>query len=71
MKSKESKEQISRGYKLKSLGYDFEKVAERISVLFQVEKDYITGGGRQKDRVRARDLICYRIIRLSPFLFHI
>jgi putative transposase len=44
---------------LKSLGYDFEKVVERISILFQVEKEYITGRGRQKDRVRERDLLCY------------
>ncbi len=47
----ESEEQFSRKYKLKSLGYDFEKVVETISILFQVEKDYITGRGRQKDRV--------------------
>ena len=46
-------------YKLKSRGYDFEKVVERVSSLFQVEKDYITCRGRQKDRVRARDLLCY------------
>jgi hypothetical protein len=44
---------------LKSLGYNFEKVVERISILFQVEKEYITGRGRQKDRVRERDLLCY------------
>ena len=55
----ESEEQFSRKYRLKSLGYDFEKVVERISILFQVEKDYITGRGRQKDRVRAKDLLCY------------
>ena len=23
------------------------------------KKDYITGRGRQKDRIRARDLLCY------------
>ena len=55
----ESEGQFSRKYKLKSLGYDFEKVVDRISLLFQVEKDYITGRGRQKDRVQARDLLCY------------
>ncbi len=43
-------------------GYDFEKVVERISILFQVEKDYITGRGKQKDPVRARDLLCYRTV---------
>lgn len=55
----ESEEQFSRKYKLKSLGYDFERVVERVSVLFQVEKDYIIRKGRQKNRVRARDLLCY------------
>jgi len=55
----ESEGQFSRKYKLKSLGYDFEKVVERISILFQVEKEYITGRGRQKNRVQARDLLCY------------
>ena len=55
----ESEELFSRRYKLKSLGYDFEKVVERVSILFQLEKEYITGRGRQKDRVRARDLLCY------------
>jgi hypothetical protein len=38
---------------------DFEKVVERVSILLQVEKDYITGRGRQKDRVRAKDLLWY------------
>jgi len=55
----ESEKQFSRRYRLKSLGYDFEKVVERVSKLFHLEKGYITGKGRQKDRVRARDLLCY------------
>jgi len=41
------------------MSYDFKKVVERTSILFHVEKDYIIGRGRQKDRVRARDLLCY------------
>jgi putative transposase len=55
----ESEAQFSRKHRLKSLGYDFEKVVERIAQIFQLEKEYITGRGRQKDRVRARDLLCY------------
>ncbi len=38
---------------------DFAKVVERVSVLFQLDKDYITARWRQRDRVRARDLLCY------------
>jgi putative transposase len=55
----ESEKQFSRKYKLKNLGFNYEKVVERVAILFQVEKDYITGRGRQKERVRARDLLCY------------
>jgi hypothetical protein len=46
----EWEEEFSRKYRLKSLGYDFETVLERVCILFQVEKDHITGRGRQKDR---------------------
>ena len=34
-------------------------VAIRATYLLQVEKEYITENGRQKDRVRLRDLLCY------------
>jgi putative transposase len=55
----ESEDQFSRKYKLKSLGYDFERVLERVSIVFKLEKEYITGKGRQQDRVMSRDLVCY------------
>ena len=55
----ESEDQFSRKYKLKNLGYDIEKVIERVCELLQMEKDYIIGKGRQNERVMARDLVCY------------
>ena len=55
----ESEEKFERKHRLRSLGYDFEKTLERVSSLFDLEKDYITGRGRQKGRVEARDLLCY------------
>ena len=55
----ESEENFSQKYRLKSRGFNFEKVAERVSSLFDLEKDYITGRGRQRNRVLARDLLCY------------
>ncbi len=55
----ESETQFSRRYKLKGLGYDFEKIIERVCKLLDMERDYVTGKGRQKDRVRARDFVCY------------
>ena len=55
----ESEKQFSRKYRLKSLGYDFERVIDRVSELFHLKKEDITGKGRQQDRVMARDLLCY------------
>jgi len=55
----ESEENLTQKYKLKSLGYNYKKVLERVSLLFELEEEYITGKGRQKDRVQARDLLCY------------
>ncbi|MBW1999395.1 MAG: hypothetical protein JRJ29_15720 [Deltaproteobacteria bacterium] len=55
----ESEEQFSRRYRLKSLGYDFEGVVKRVSRIFQLEEECITARGRQKERVKARDLLCY------------
>lgn len=55
----ESEERLERKLRLRSLGYDFEKVIERVSSLFDLQKDYITGRGRQKGRLEARDLLCH------------
>jgi len=55
----EAKEDFSRKYRLKSRGFNFDKVSERVSTIFDLEKGYITGRGRQRARVRARDLLCY------------
>ncbi len=55
----ESEEQFSLKYKLKGLGYNFEKIVERVCKLLNMGRDYVTGKGRQNDRVRARDLLCY------------
>jgi REP element-mobilizing transposase RayT len=55
----ESKEAFSRKYRLASRGLDFEAVLRRVALLFDLETDYIIGKGRQRDRVGARDLLCY------------
>jgi REP element-mobilizing transposase RayT len=55
----ESEGEFSRRYKLKLLGYDFEKVVERVCNLFGIEKSYIIKRGKQRDRVKAKDLVSY------------
>ncbi len=54
-----SEESFNRKYELKKRGINYNKILEKVSTLFDLEKDYITGKGRQKDRVEARDLVCY------------
>lgn len=54
-----SKENFSRKYRMKCAGFDFDKVLEKVASLLNLEKDYIVAKGRQKDRVSARDLVCY------------
>ncbi|MEW6187816.1 MAG: hypothetical protein AB1585_18960 [Thermodesulfobacteriota bacterium] len=39
--------------------YVIKMVLRRVSALFPMKKDYITSKGRQRDRVRARDLLCF------------
>ncbi|MGM0427882.1 MAG: transposase [Thermodesulfobacteriota bacterium] len=55
----ESEETFSRRYRLKSRGFNFEEVLHKVASLFELEGDYITGKGRQRGRVAARDLLCY------------
>lgn len=55
----ESEEKLTRKYELKSRGYSYKRVLERVCSLFEMDEDYITGKGRQQDRVQARDLLCY------------
>ncbi|MCD6306002.1 MAG: transposase [Deltaproteobacteria bacterium] len=45
------------GYAYK--GFSFEKILNRLSGLFELDRNYIIGKGRQKRRVEARDLLCY------------
>jgi hypothetical protein len=39
----EARENLNRKYELKSRGFDLDKVLGRLSSLFQLEKDYISG----------------------------
>ncbi len=55
----ESEEKVNRQYKLRSLGYDFDKLLERVSEIYQLDPQYIFSKGRQKTKVEARSLLCY------------
>jgi putative transposase len=55
----QSEEEFSRKYRLKSRGLDFESVVQKVASLLDLEEDYIMAKGRERDRVAARDLVCY------------
>ena len=55
----EANEQLDRRYELKGLGYDFEKIGQRVSTLYGMDEEQIYSKGRRKVQVEARDLLCY------------
>lgn len=59
----EANEKFDRSYELKSLGYDLQKVGERVSELRDIEAKEVFSKGRQKHKVEARSLLCYWAVR--------
>jgi len=54
-----AKERFERSYQLKRLGYDFDRVAEKVAAIYEIDPDEIFQKGRQKTRANARGLFCY------------
>jgi putative transposase len=55
----EANETVNRRYKLRSLGYDVETVAQRVSEIYGIDPKELFPRRRQKIRVEARSLLCY------------
>ncbi len=55
----EAGETLERHYQLKSLGYDLQRVVERVAEIFEINADEIYSPGRQTHKVRAKSLVCY------------
>ena len=56
---KETEEEFERKYYLKSQGFNFDKVLNRVSVIFEMKPSDIIKPGKQKPKVFARSLLCY------------
>lgn len=52
-------ETFERRYKLKSLGYDLHRLAERAAGIFGMKVEEIFSPGRQDRKVKARSLVCF------------
>ena len=59
----EQNERLERRFQLRELGYDIEKVIERVSKLFSLSRQDIINPSRQRKRVVARSVLCYWMIR--------
>jgi putative transposase len=52
-------EQFEQRYRLKRMGYDLNKVADRVAELYRVDSGEIMSKGRRRQQVEARSLLCY------------
>jgi hypothetical protein len=55
----QEKEGYERQYGLKRRGYDLEAIAMRVAQLCGVQEEEVFSQGRQKNKVKARSLLCY------------
>ena len=54
-----AKERFERSCQLKRLGYDFDRVAEKVAAIYEIDPDEIFQKDRRKTRANARGLFCY------------
>jgi REP element-mobilizing transposase RayT len=55
----QAEEAFERRYKLKSLGYDLPRLAERAAEIFGIDVEEIYSPGRKDRKVKARSLVCF------------
>lgn len=60
---KASEEQLERAYRLRAEGYDLEKLARRVAIIFGIKPDHLWSPGKYSKIVKARSLFCYWAVR--------
>jgi hypothetical protein len=60
---KAADESLERKYKLKSQGYDLDKLADRVAETLSIKPEEIFRPGKQPVRVQARSLFCFWAVR--------
>ena len=58
----EQKEQFERRYRLQSLGYNIDRVVEKVAEILKIDAKDIWKPGNQPLRVRARSLVCFWVV---------
>lgn len=59
----EADERMDHRYELKSLGYDIDKLEQRVLEIYQIERQELYSKSRQKVRAEARSVFCYWAVR--------
>jgi len=59
----DAEEEMERRYRLKAEGYDFDTVVKRVSDIFDMKVQRILTPGKQPDRVMARSVLAYWVVR--------
>ena len=60
-------ESFERKYRLKSQGYDMDRLAGRVAEILSIEPEEIFKAGKQPLKVKARSLFCYWAVREMGF----
>jgi hypothetical protein len=60
---RQANERYERGYELKRLGYNLDRIAKKVGEIYGIEKDEVFSKGRQQRKVKARSLLCYWAVR--------
>ena len=55
----QASEKYHRRYELKRLGYDLDRIAERVAAIYGIKPREILCRGKQQRRVKARRLCCF------------
>lgn len=59
----QAKEEFEERYRLKTQGYDLEKVTSRVSSVLRIEPEQVWATGKHSLTVKARSLLCYWSVR--------
>ena len=59
----EANERMDRRYELKSLGYDLNKLEQRVLEIYPIEREALYSKSRKKIRAEARGVFCYWAVR--------
>ena len=59
----QANEEYDRRYELKLRGFDLERIAERVAELYGIRKEEVFSKGRQREKVKARSVLCYWAVR--------